>query len=198
MTKTSIFVKKNDHALLLVFVWMFLMLNPSFVDLNFWNFCTILDYSVSFIGSTAYSIKFLSIHAILNKQYFSQAKTFLHYWFVGWVDAATTRVLTWSQYKISLTKNLTYVMQVHNAKWLYTVDFLHLPIWPSKLIYHLTSFDKLKNLIAWCNSTMQNLFGHWMWMSLIWAIDLCLILLQKWWFGVRAQFDFMPRDKVTS
>ena len=36
------------------------MLNPSFVDLSFWNFCTILNCSVSFISSTTYSIKFLS------------------------------------------------------------------------------------------------------------------------------------------
>ena len=106
-----------------VFVWMFLMLNPSFVDLNFWNLCTILDYSVSFIGSTAYSIKFLSIHAILNKQYFSQVKTFLHHWFIGRVDATTKHVLTWSQYKIFLIEKLTYLMQVHIAKWSYTVNW---------------------------------------------------------------------------
>ena len=136
-----------------MFVWIILMLNPSFVDLNFWNLCTIIDCSVSFIGSTAYSIKFLSIHANLNKQYFSQAKTFLHYWFVGQVDAATTCVLNWSQYKISLTKKLTCLMQVHNAKWSYTVDFPHLPTWQSKPIYHLTSFHKLKNLIAPLNFT---------------------------------------------
>ena len=106
-----------------VFVWMFLMMNPSFVDLNFWNFCTIIDCNVSFIGSTTYSIKFLFIHAILNKQYFSQAKMFLHYWFVGWVDATIRCVLIWSQYRISLIENLTYLMQVHNAKWSYTVDW---------------------------------------------------------------------------
>ena len=106
-----------------VFVWMLLMLNNSFVNLTFWNFCTIIECSVSFIGSTAYSIKFLSIQAILNKQYFSQAKTFLHYWFVGRVDAATTSVLTWSQYKISLIEKFIYLMQVHNAKWSYTVDW---------------------------------------------------------------------------
>ena len=125
MTKITIFVKKTTMLYCFnsdtVFVWMFLMLNPSFIDLNLWNLYTIIDCIVRFIGSTAYSIKFLSIHVILNKQYFSQAKMFLHYWFVGWVDAATKCVLTWSRYKISLTENLTYLMQVHNAKWSYTI-----------------------------------------------------------------------------
>ena len=64
MTKIGIFVKNTTMLYCfnsdIVFVWMFLMLNPSFVDLNFWNFCTILYYSVSFIGSTTYTIKFLS------------------------------------------------------------------------------------------------------------------------------------------
>ena len=83
---------------------------------------------------------------------------FLHHWFLGWVDAATTHVLTWSQYKILLSKKFTYLMQVHNEKLSYTVDFPHLPIWPSKPIYHLTSFRKLENLISPCNFTMQNFF----------------------------------------
>ena len=64
MTKTTIFVKSitmlyyfNSNIL---FVWMILMLNRWFLDLTFWNFCTILYCSVSFIGSTTYTIKFLS------------------------------------------------------------------------------------------------------------------------------------------
>ena len=59
---------------------------------------------------------------------------------------------------ISQIEKIHYLMHLHNVKFILSVDFPHLPIWPSKPIYHLTSFRKLKNLIAPCNFTMRNFF----------------------------------------
>ena len=59
---------------------------------------------------------------------------------------------------ISQIEKVQYLMHLHNAKFIWAVDFPHLRIWPSKPIYHLTSFCKLKNLIAPCNITMRNFF----------------------------------------
>ena len=61
-------------------------------------------------------------------------------------------------YPISRIVKIHFSFLVDNAKFVLSVDFPHLPIWPSKPIYHLTSFHKLKNLIAMCNFTMRNFF----------------------------------------
>ena len=64
-----------------------------------------------------------------------------------------------------------YLMHLHNAKFIWAMDFPHLPIWLSKSIYHFTSFRKLKNFIAPCNFTMWNLF---------WPLDVIEFDMSHW------------------
>ena len=73
--------------------------------------------------------------------------------------------------KISLISKPNFSLLVDNAKFVLSVDFSHLPIWPSKPIYHLTSFRKLKNLIALCNFTMRNFF---------WPLDVTEFDMSHW------------------
>ena len=72
---------------------------------------------------------------------------------------------------ISQIEKIHYLVHLHNAKFILSVDFPHLPILPSKHIYHLTSFRKLKNLISLCDFTMWNFF---------WPLDVTEFDMSHW------------------
>ena len=73
--------------------------------------------------------------------------------------------------KILLISKPNFSLLVDNVEFVLSMDFPHLPIWPSKPMYHLTSFRKLKILIAPCNFTMKNFF---------WSLDVTDFDMSHW------------------